>query len=114
MSGEGGDLLQTNPGVDQVLAERVTKGMGGEIVESSLGSVSGQERLDPSRRQWTALALQDHGLLAGMLWITQGGQGGPGILIERHLPVLTPLALADRQQALALGEGDVSPRQVAE
>ncbi len=46
MPGEGGNLLQTDPGVDQVLAERVAQGMGREVVEPGQGSVSGQERLD--------------------------------------------------------------------
>src|SRR3954470_23290104 len=49
-----------------------------------------------------------------MLRITQGRQRGPGVLIERHLAVLSPLALADRQQALAFREGDILPGQITE
>ena len=92
----------------------MAQGVGREIVEPGQVSVPGQERLDPTGRHRPALPLKDHGLLAGVLRIAQGRQASLCVLIERHLPVLSPLALADRQQALAFGEGDVFPRQVAE
>src|SRR5206468_9154196 len=74
----------------------------------------GQQRLDAAGCHRPALALKEDSLLAGMLRITQGCQRDPGVLIERHLTVLSSLALADRQQALALREGDVLPRQITE
>jgi hypothetical protein len=46
--------------------------------------------------------LKDHGLLAGMLRITQGRQRGPGVVVERYLAVLSPLAVADRQQTFTI------------
>src|SRR4051794_5946692 len=46
-----------------------------------------------------------------MLRITKGRQRGPGVVVERHLAVLLPLAVADRQQSLAFGDGDVLPGQ---
>src|SRR5437660_1609962 len=49
-----------------------------------------------------------------MLGITQGRQRGPCVVVERHLAVLPPLAVADRQQSLAFGDGDVLPRQLAQ
>jgi hypothetical protein len=112
--GQGGDLLQADPGIDQVLAEGVAQGVGREIVEPGQGSVPGQERLDAPGRHRPTLALKDHSLLAGVLRIAQGHERGPGVVVERHLAMLPTLAVADRQQALAFGEGDVLPRQGAQ
>lgn len=95
--GQGGDLLQADTRVDQVLAESVAQGVRREVVEPGQGSVPGKERLDAPRRHRPTLALKDHGLLAGVLRIAQGNERGPSVVVERHLAMLPPLAVADRQ-----------------
>ena len=114
MTGKGGNLREAGPAIDEVFAERVPQGVGGDALEVGEADVFDNDLLDAARREWSSLSVENMKVAARKVRVPEGLQSFSGIQVEGDFPLFLPLAAFHGERALAFGDVDVFPLKVAE